>query len=258
MGRAATSADRSASAMKESQLHIELSGQLMQCVEGLVELPGAGDHSAILIRVGIAQHDLLPRSPRLQQRIVLRIGPHLAHDLRRMPQRLDGFEKGDWHEARIILGAGDAEPCQRGQPNHCKDVPFGFCAADDVRANHAATSGLLFAADSSHGFEQLGGSRRQFRRKSVLGACCFPGDFVQSLRMNAGMLADIERVQLESEAADFKQNRINDGMGESRSAVLTKALAHQQEIVLKFMGRGISPSVAGIITKQLKSGSDNQ
>src|SRR5271170_3434214 len=59
MGWASAPADRTSAAMKEAQVNAAFARRLVQCAMGAEDLPGAGEHSAVFIRVGVAQHHLL-------------------------------------------------------------------------------------------------------------------------------------------------------------------------------------------------------
>src|SRR6266436_4970038 len=59
--------------------------------------------------------------------------------------------------------------------------------------------------------------------------------FLEGKLMHAGMLADVERVQVEAESANLPQQR-TDGSCQTVSAVGVKAVLHQHEVVLKFFG----------------------
>ena len=52
-------------------------------------------------------------------------------------------------------------------------------------------------------------------------------EFLQHLRVHAGMLADIERVQVKSEFANLAQQRTDVSMGQAFSAVRLQAFLHQ-------------------------------
>ena len=69
---AAAASDGAAAAVKEAQLHVALARGAMQVAMGLVQLPDAGQHAAVFVGIGIAQHDFLPASPGIEQRLIVR------------------------------------------------------------------------------------------------------------------------------------------------------------------------------------------
>ncbi len=86
MRGAAAAADRAAPAVKEAQLHAALARHLVQGAMGAKDLPGAGEHAAVFVGVGVAQHDLLPVVPAVEQLAVVSAGPEsrqMAGALRR-------------------------------------------------------------------------------------------------------------------------------------------------------------------------------
>ena len=57
--RPTASPDRTAAAMKEPQMHAARPRHLVQRTVGSIDLPRAGQHPAIFVRVGITKHQLL-------------------------------------------------------------------------------------------------------------------------------------------------------------------------------------------------------
>ena len=92
---ASTPPDGAAAAVEEPQLHTTLARDLVQRTVGFVDLPGAGNHAAVFVGVGVAEHDLLPVLPGLQQWPVRLTGPKLTHYGWRILQVLDGLEERD-------------------------------------------------------------------------------------------------------------------------------------------------------------------
>ncbi len=69
----AAAAYGAAAAVEEAQRDAALAGDLMQRAVGLPYLPGAGDHAAVFVGVGVAEHDLLLPVPGFEQRLVGRL-----------------------------------------------------------------------------------------------------------------------------------------------------------------------------------------
>ena len=63
MGRTAATANCPSTAMEEAEGDVALAGDLVERAVGLVDLPGAGNHAAVLVGVGVAEHDLLLMVP---------------------------------------------------------------------------------------------------------------------------------------------------------------------------------------------------
>ncbi len=107
MSRPAAAADRAAAAMEESQLHSAFLRGAMQLAMRLIEFPRAGEHAAVFVGVGVAEHDFLPASPGIEQRLISGIAPEAAHDAAGGAQRINGFEQRHGHQAGIVARSCD-------------------------------------------------------------------------------------------------------------------------------------------------------
>ena len=114
MGGAAAAADGAAAAVEEAERDVALAGDLVERAVGLPDLPGAGDHAAVLVGVGVAEHDLLLMVPGFEQRLVGVAGPELAHDGGGVLQVFDGLEERDGLEAGIDRRRGLRRGLRRG------------------------------------------------------------------------------------------------------------------------------------------------
>ena len=54
--------------------------------------------------------------------------------------------------------------------------------------------------------------------------------------MDAGVLADVEGVQVESEGADEQDERVDESLGEAEAVVFGEAAAQDFEVVLELGG----------------------
>ncbi len=161
MGGAAAAADGSAAAVEEAQGHAALAGHLVERAVGLVDLPGAGDHAAIFVGVGVAEHDLLLVVPGFEQRLVGLAGPEFAHDGGSVLEILDGLEERDGLEAGIVAAAASTSTLRRGGRARGREHVFGAGgSADDVLADGFGGVGLLQFGDGAEGVEN---SRRSVR-----------------------------------------------------------------------------------------------
>ncbi len=73
-------ADRAATTVEEPQFYSMFLSCVVQLAMGFVELPCAGEHASVFVGVGVAQHDFLPSSPGIEQRLILGMTPDGAHD----------------------------------------------------------------------------------------------------------------------------------------------------------------------------------
>ena len=85
----------------------------MQRAMRAIDLPGAGQHAAVFVRVRVAQHQLLRIVPGGQQLAIFRRAPKRAANLGRALQVLDRFEERHRHQPMqsvpaLHLHAGDA------------------------------------------------------------------------------------------------------------------------------------------------------
>ena len=72
MGRAAAAANRPTASVKDGQVNVRLVGHAMQFAMRLVDLPQTGEHAAVFVAVGVAQHDLLFSAPGIEQPCIRR------------------------------------------------------------------------------------------------------------------------------------------------------------------------------------------
>ena len=143
VGRSATAANRAAAAVKQAQLHVVFAGRAMQFVVGLVQLPDAGQHAAVFVGIGIAEHDFLPASPGVEQRLIIWRAPDAFHNRGRTAQVIDGFKQRNRHKPGVIRGRSDLHAAGRGQFRDREHVILGLRSADDVVANCAGRISLL-------------------------------------------------------------------------------------------------------------------
>ena len=157
MRGAAAASDGAATAMEEAEGDVAFASDLVECAVGLVDLPRAGDHAAVLVGVGVAEHDLLLTVPRFEQGRVGFAGPELAHDGRRVLQIFDGLKERDGLEAGVVAIGFDADSAEAGEPEDVEDVFRAGGAADDVLADGFGGVGLLEFGDGAEGVEDLSG-----------------------------------------------------------------------------------------------------
>ena len=104
---------------------------------GAVQLPVAGEDTAILVAVAVAQHDVLLAAAALHQCSHAGQGIELAHDGRGVAQVFDGFKQR--HHDEVVLGLGVQGPVHQAhfllQQQHFEQIAHRFGVADDVVAN---------------------------------------------------------------------------------------------------------------------------
>ena len=101
MRGSAAAAHRAAAAVEEAQLDAGLARHHVQIAMSAENLPRGGQHAAIFVRVGVAEHDLLPVVPAGQELAVVGTAPKLAANGGRVAQVFNGFEERHGHEAGI-------------------------------------------------------------------------------------------------------------------------------------------------------------
>ena len=82
-------------AQRERRAGLELVEQLDEGDLGTVELPGTREHAAVLVGVGVAEHDVLLGTAALNHVADAGQRVELAHDGRRNAQVADGLEQRD-------------------------------------------------------------------------------------------------------------------------------------------------------------------
>ena len=206
---------------KRRRVDAALAGDFMEGAVGLPDLPGAGDHAAIFVGVGVAEHDFLLVIPGREQRLVDVGGPELAADGGRVLQVFDGLEEGDGLQAGVgvggIVGAFDADAAEAGEPEDVEDIFGGGGAADDVAGERFGWEVAFELRDGAEGGEDLGGLGGERGRELEVGGVVRGAGGLRELGdgggVDAGVLADVERLQVEAVGADFEQERVDVGCG---------------------------------------------
>ncbi len=95
VARPAAAPDRAAATMEEARLDVVTAEDVDERHLGLVELPAGGQETAILVAVGIAEHDLLNAAAVVEQACVFGEAQELIHHRAAMAQILDRFKERD-------------------------------------------------------------------------------------------------------------------------------------------------------------------
>ena len=92
MSGAAATADGAPASVKEAQFYVAGACNLMERAVRLEDLPRAGEHAAVFIRIRISEHDLLVAAPGIQEALVLGCCPEPAAYLGAGAKILDRFK----------------------------------------------------------------------------------------------------------------------------------------------------------------------
>jgi len=151
----ATAAHCAAAAVKHAQLDAGFTRGHVQIAMRAEDLPCGGQHAAILVRVGVAEHDLLPVAPARNEFAIVSAAPELAADGGRVAQIFNGFEERHWHQPRISAAtfacAFYRDAAQPRQADHGQHILYRRCAADHVLANSLGRATLLDFGDHAEG-----------------------------------------------------------------------------------------------------------
>ena len=134
VARPAAAPDGAAAAVEQAQLDAGVGEHLDQVDLGLVQLPVGGQEAAVLVGVGVAEHDFLQLALARDQLRHQRQRHPFVHDAGRALQVGDGLEQRDHH--RIEFAGGGAQ--QAGfllQQQHFEQVGHGLGVRDDVVAD---------------------------------------------------------------------------------------------------------------------------
>ena len=138
---------------------------------GAEDLPGAGQHAAVFIGIGIAQHHLLPVVPGGHQLAIVGPAPQLAANLRRTAQILNGFKQRHRHQpwilSRPVARSLHLHSAQPRQPHHGQHIIHRRSAADDVLANSLRRAATFHLRHHAEGLQHARPSLRKARRKAL-------------------------------------------------------------------------------------------
>src|SRR5271170_5813114 len=99
----------------------------------LVELPARGDETAVLVAVGIAQHDLLLAAAAIDQSSILRDRQQLFHDADTLLQVVDGLKQ--WDKMKSASPFGCDEPDLLEQQRQLQHVRNALRLGDNAGAD---------------------------------------------------------------------------------------------------------------------------
>ena len=99
---AAAAPYRAAATVEEPQVDAGLARHGVECAVGLEDLPCGRDHAAVLVGIGVAEHDFLGTVPTFEHRLVRFRGPQVAANCGRILEVWYGLEEGHWLQAWIV------------------------------------------------------------------------------------------------------------------------------------------------------------
>ena len=161
-GRGAPAAQRSASAVKEGDRDSVIATQPGQMTLRLRELPVRGQIPAVLVRVGIADHDLLYVSLHIEAPLHQRHLEQFRQDGGRSTQVRNGLEQRHDGQRAALDGRGIGKQSGLlGEQVHPENIGGAASHAEDERSERLAVDFLAQARDGAEGLESFRGVSRQ-------------------------------------------------------------------------------------------------
>ena len=228
---------RAASAVKEAQFHSNFARHQVQVAMRAEDLPGAGQHAAVLVGVGVTQHNLLPVVPSGHQLAIIGPAPQLAANGWRIAQVFNGFEKRHRHQTGVASSPFQLHAAQASQTHHGQHIFHCGCAADHILAYCLWRAAVLDLRHHPESLQHACTLRRQpacQRLRRCVGNC-----LLQRQCMHPRMLANVESVQMKSKCAYLQDQRINQRSRNAQSAVSLKRLPQCLQIVEELLNRTV-------------------
>ena len=158
---------------------------------------------------------------------------------------------------RSVAGcvAFDPDSAEAGEPEDVEDVFGAGGSADDVLADGLGGVGLLEFGDGAEGVEDFGGLRSESGGEvSCAGVGGCGGDLSDGGGVDAGVLADVEGLEVEAVGADLEEERVDEQLGEAVAAVLEEAVAEDGEVGEEVGGAGVGASAGWVASGTLDCG----
>ena len=250
--------------MEQAQPHPVLPGDVAQAALGQMDLPlGRGD-AGVLVRVGVAEHDLLHVTARGDQAPVRGSAEQLVEDDVRRLQFGDGLQQR--HEADSSGSCdGIDEPRLAREHHRGQHVVRTLRHRHDARFDRARTEGVQRVADGGERLVRDGAVRVERWRRGcerarglqLAAQQCQPlvagqRPIVDALRASEqlrddvlvlpGVLANVQGGQWQADGAHHANGPIEQAGGGEFAAVLDEIGSDEQEVVEQFTGRAVVPS----------------
>ena len=256
VGRAAAAPDGAAAPVKEGQCDTVPSANSDQRTLRAMQRPVGRQEPAVLVGIAVADHYLLAHAASAQMRQINRIGKQRLHDRSGVLQIADGLKQR--HNVKRVGDAGVLRQQQNDQ-----NIARAGGHADDVGVDGARPETLVRPPDQTEQFHHLvclraeveaGGRQRarvvEFGCQQVV-ALVFREIAVgrhqavaaqqlgHGAGMALGMLADVQRRQMETESFDLGDQILQAAARHARAAVLREAVLHQAQILQELPGRAV-------------------
>ena len=157
VGRTAASTDAPASTVEQRQAYAVARRDIAQLAFGLVDRPLAGGDAPVLIRVRVAEHDLVNVASRAHERAIRRHTQQRVEDLTGTLELFERFEQWDEVDARAGPDRVD-EPAFAREQDGRQNVVGATGHRDDVALADTVTEPVEQIADDLEGLH--GGSLR--------------------------------------------------------------------------------------------------
>ena len=281
---ATAAAHRAAPAMEHAQAHRpEFAAQLVeqghQGQLGAVKLPVAGENAAILVAVGIAEHDVLLAAAALDHGGHARQAVEVAHDARRIAQVLDGLEQRHGNQAGH--GVGIERAAQQAhfllQHQHFQQVADRFGVADDGMTNGGSPMAFTHVAGSLEDVQLLQrerlvlgightqrtcfverpqqyGTTAGFVQRQIVGLDAGHGQQVGHHQfVLVGALPQVHRGQMEAEHLHRPHQRPQPVLGNGFAVLRGECMVDGAQVFQKHTGVRIGRKIHALLRRRLAS-----
>lgn len=266
LGARAAARDGTATAVEEAQLHAELGRHLAQPHLRALQRPACRHEAAVLGAVAVAEHHPLQVATRLKVGAPARVGEQVAQGVRGSREVVHGLEQRGHVEGHAAERVHQTRPSRQGQHRqrvlgaaaHTDDVQAegtGAIArpAFDDRAEHLAHAqrGRRVLRQRARGQRLAGLDHRQRfieRRVQAVDAggavafdeVRFAEPFADGLPMHVGVLAEVERGQMEAEGRHATTHAAQREHAGVLATTAEQAVLDEREVGIERGGVGIA------------------
>ncbi|MNC28040.1 hypothetical protein D3C75_762320 [compost metagenome] len=174
-----------AAAMEKLQLHGEGPGRLCEVLQGQAQLPVSGEHTSVLIAVGVAQHNLLLVVGAGYRLPVSGNGEQGGHNRRRIMEIVDSLEQRHrlQRTGQIAFLIPAVQPDLLAEHHHLQQVTGALGHADQIAPDAIDAEFLLGSLDRTVHVQAF---RRGFRIVEI--GRCNGTRIVQHIRQKSDLL----------------------------------------------------------------------